>query len=217
MQKIGVWIGFVIWASFLAATMDIVWLARHNPYLLGLVLVMSTLIYGAFIRMAQGWHRKNGILTNVSLKKMILGISGGTLAFVVLRLVEMAFIQYTNFPIGTPGNEALVERFLNQTEQLYPLLYIVLLGPVVEEYVFRVLYYDLFYVAEKSILNVQNVMVITVNAIIWTLVHANGFDLVAGFYFGTGLIFSVAYLKTRNILVPMGVHVFHNTASMLFF
>ena len=91
-----------------------------------------------------------------------------------------------------------------------------LLGPIVEELVFR-------YAVLRSLLNISGLLGQVVSAALFALFHI-GPELLAGDYcqlipgagyFASGLCYGLCYTKTGNLGAPLLVHILNNTLSVV--
>ena len=106
-----------------------------------------------------------------------------------------------------------IVRMLNSNGIVFIVLSAVLIGPVVEELVFR-----------KSIFGLikNNTIAILVSSIIFGAIHLTAEAsfaeaLINGIsYFAMGLVFGFIYIKNqRNIMAPIAVHILVNLISVV--
>lgn len=127
--------------------------------------------------------------------------------FVVSTLLVL-FVK--NMPVSK--NQQSVNQILELSS--VTIFFIVLLGPFVEELIFRH-----FMIGEMS-QHVSVKLLAPISVICFGLIHLKSFS-VQGFlgiinYFVIGLFVTVAYLKNnKNLAYPLGVHVLNNLISVL--
>lgn len=118
-----------------------------------------------------------------------------------------------SIPISESVNQMTIVRMLNSNGVIFIVLSAVLIGPVVEELVFR-----------KSIFGLikNNTLAIIVSSLIFGAIHLTAEAsfaeaLINGIsYFAMGLVFGFIYIKNeRNIMAPIAVHILVNLISVV--
>ncbi len=122
----------------------------------------------------------------------------------------------SNIFIGilTPNAISTNQEAINQIFSITPLYIIVsavLYAPIIEETVFRL-----------SIRNIikNNTLFIIVSGLFFGLLHVIGSGNIVNFiyiipYSIPGCVFAYTLVKSQNIFVPISLHLFHNSISML--
>jgi membrane protease YdiL (CAAX protease family) len=118
-----------------------------------------------------------------------------------------------NIPVSESVNQMTIVRMLNSNGVVFIVLSAVLIGPIVEELVFR-----------KSIFGLikNNTIAIAVSSIIFGAIHLTAEASIAEAlingisYFAMGLVFGYIYIKNnRNIIAPIAVHILVNLISVI--
>ena len=135
------------------------------------------------------------------------------LANYISSFLSMALSNALSIPISESVNQMTIVRMLNSNGIVFIVLSAVLIGPVVEELVFR-----------KSIFGLikNNTIAILVSSIIFGAIHLTAEAsfaeaLINGIsYFAMGLVFGFIYIKNqRNIMAPIAVHILVNLISVV--
>lgn len=107
-----------------------------------------------------------------------------------------------------PINQQGIDELL-KTLPIISSIIICLIGPIVEELVFRLSLY--------KILNKYPKIFILVSGLIFGLMHLNSGDHILYLlaYSMPGIILALTYTKTKNIFVPISIHIFNNTLSLI--
>ncbi len=136
-------------------------------------------------------------------------IFGGFAAMIVISILMN--ILYTVIGItDQSGNQALLDDMLNYGtfEKVSLVIFAVFLAPLVEELVFRMAGFNLI----LKIKDVKPWVVITITSFMFGLIHVLGsFDFEQIFYYaGLGVVLGIFYWKSKNIMVPIIVHMMLN-------
>ncbi|MFZ8042691.1 type II CAAX prenyl endopeptidase Rce1 family protein, partial [Staphylococcus aureus] len=86
--------------------------------------------------------------------------------------------------------------------------------PLLEEYVFRKVIFGELFNAIKGNRIVAFIIATTVSSLIFALAH-NDFKFIP-VYFGMGVIFSLAYVWTKRLAVPIIIHMLQNGFVVIF-
>lgn len=118
----------------------------------------------------------------------------------IIFVFQLAFILITD-RLSLSGHKT---SSLLVQQSLVSILIVGLLAPLVEELVFR-------YAMIDMMKNFGVYMKVIVSSLVFALAHINNptFLLV---YFIMGLVFSMSYIKSKNIYVPIFIHVIFNTS-----
>jgi len=125
------------------------------------------------------------------------------------------------FMQATIKNPTQLEQGHKEPERLMAIakqmpIFIVLIsivGPILEEYVFRKVIFGELYNFIKGSRVVSFIIASVVSSLIFALAH-NDFKFIP-VYFGMGVIFSLAYVYTKRIAVPIGIHMLMNGSVVL--
>lgn len=135
-----------------------------------------------------------------SIQKVILwGVGGTLLAFVAQYSAIAIELFIFHLPAGSQNTQTLMV-----TLGTYPLfiLLIAILGPIMEEFVFRkVIFGSLFDIT-------GGIGAAVISSLIFAFVHVDGHILL---YSMIGFVFSYLYYKTKSIAVPIIAHSLMNT------
>lgn len=109
--------------------------------------------------------------------------------------------------IGTaPKNQEAIDAIANQWKYLVPISS-VLLGPVLEEYLFRGVFFNYFFNEDKRWCNV---LAILTSAFLFGFLHELKISLVLIVYLIPGLIYGIVYMTTKDIRYTIGMHLANN-------
>ncbi len=118
-----------------------------------------------------------------------------------------------NIPVSESVNQMTIVRMLNSNGVVFMVLSAVIIGPIVEELIFR-----------KSIFGLirNHNIALVVSSLIFGAIHLTGeasfaTALVNGIsYFTMGIIFGYIYIKNnKNIIAPIAVHILVNLVSVI--
>ena len=130
------------------------------------------------------------------------------LMFIPVYLVSICFINF--FMIGEPVNQTDVNNMLKQTP-IYSIICIVIIGPIIEEFIFR-------FLPSKFIKN--PVVYVIVSAFVFAGAHiindVNPFYYI-WFYMIDSLYYGYRYYKTKDIWVTATIHSFNNIIATIVF
>ena len=93
------------------------------------------------------------------------------------------------------------------------IILISIVGPILEEYVFRKVFFGELYNVIKGPRVVSFLIASIVSSLVFALAH-NDFKFIP-IYFGMGMVFSLAYVFTKRIAVPIGIHMLQNGLVVL--
>ena len=110
---------------------------------------------------------------------------------------------------GQPQQSPNTQRIMAVAKQL-PIFIILIsvVGPILEEYVFRKVFFGELYDRIKGNRIIAFLIASIVSSLLFALAHNDiKFILI---YFGMGMILSLAYTLTKRISVPILIHMFQN-------
>lgn len=140
--------------------------------------------------------------------QMVVYILAGAAAMFV-TMVAMGYIYFFIGVDDQAQNQALLELQLNGPllDRAALILFAVLLAPFVEEMMFRLAGFRIF----KRYPNIPKWAVILITSILFGLIHVLGDNLIQIVYYaGLGIILGIIYDKSKNIMVPIVVHMIFN-------
>nr|WFO06887.1 CPBP family intramembrane metalloprotease MroQ [Staphylococcus aureus] len=94
------------------------------------------------------------------------------------------------------------------------IFFVSIVGPLLEEYVFRKVIFGELFNAIKGNRIVAFAIATTVSSLIFALAH-NDLKFIP-IYFGMGVIFSLAYVWTKRLAVPIIIHMLQNGFVVIF-
>ncbi|GAB6092887.1 CPBP family intramembrane glutamic endopeptidase [Furfurilactobacillus curtus] len=135
-----------------------------------------------------------------------------------LMLVVLSALIISQELIHTSSseNQKAVEQLFNGTPWLTSYL-AVFIGPVLEEMIFRGLFFNYFFM--KLTTPWVKVLGVVINGLLFAQIHTSLWSPGAWVYFATGMILATTYLETKDIRYDISLHVLSNafsTLSMLF-
>ena len=134
------------------------------------------------------------------------------LGFALVMIYQMVVsIVYTQI-FGTQQTSPNTERLIVIARKIPLFIFFVsIVGPLLEEYVFRkVIFGELI----KGNRIVAFAIATTVSSLIFALAH-NDYKFIP-IYFGMGVIFSLAYVWTKRLAVPIIIHMLQNGFVVIF-
>ena len=146
--------------------------------------------------------------------------TGKTLClFVVAYVLDILLSNLAFFPIMylNPDYQSLNEHSVAELQGKFPaLLFIIalgIMGPVAEEVVFRLAPISL--TEKKS----KRIIVVLVTAVLFMLVHMHAFTVEEFLYniphFVTGLVYGIVMVLSRNVTIPILLHIMNNLPAMV--
>jgi len=131
-----------------------------------------------------------------------------------ILLTNLAFIPIMNL---NPEYQSLNEHSVSSLQGKFPALLLIaalgIMGPVAEEVVFRLAPIGL---AEKKS---EKIMAVLVTAALFMLVHMHAFTVEEFLYniphFVTGLIYGSVMVLSRNVTIPMLLHIMNNLPGVV--
>ncbi|GKT03609.1 CPBP family intramembrane glutamic endopeptidase [Furfurilactobacillus sp. WILCCON 0119] len=113
---------------------------------------------------------------------------------------------------GTSANERSIDKMLKQTPWL-TMYFGVIWAPILEELIFRGLYFDFFF------MKLQKRWVwwlgVVLNGVLFAMLHTSLWSPSAWVYGTMGMILAITYLKTKDIRFDIGIHFLNNGFAML--
>ena len=140
-------------------------------------------------------------------KSWIPAVTGIVLASIALSLSTFWLLVFVLDPILPSFVDFLMTEVPMPTNPLYlaiEILTITILGPIIEEFVFRGVFLHRF-MKKTSMWGG-----ILISSILFGILHA---DMIGAFLFG--VIACLLYLRTGNLLIPILMHILNNTLAVL--
>ena len=171
-------------------------------------------LYGSFLfkdRLIQQWNE-----IRKTKRKFFFGVFKGWLFLILMTLVFKFVSEMLKQFFGLVG-QGLNQSNIQSTFQEQPLLLAVfacIIGPLVEELLFRQL---LLHYLQKRLLGLLSIILV---GLVFALTHMHSLALSewvsAVDYLGGGLAFSIIYVKEKeNIYYPLLVHMLGNSLSLI--
>ena len=165
----------------------------------GMVLFWNELKEGFFL-----WKEHTGKTLSIFLVAYILDILLSNLAFIPIMLLN-------------PEYQSLNEHSVAELQGKFPALLLIIalgiMGPVAEEVVFRLAPISL--TEKKS----KRIIVVLVTAVLFMLVHIHAFTVEEFLYnlphFVTGLVYGIVMVLSRNVTIPILLHIMNNLPAMV--
>ena len=145
---------------------------------------------------------------------------GKTLCFfVVAYVLDILLSNLAFFPIMllNPEYQSLNEHSVAELQGKFPALLLIIalgiMGPVTEEVIFRIAPIGL---TEKK---GKRIMIVLVTAVLFMLVHMHAFTVEEFLYnlphFVTGLVYGIVMVLSRNVTIPILLHIMNNLPAMV--
>lgn len=178
---------------------------------------ISSVVYLVVVYLLRGFFKQAFQALRGQWGKTILWIGIGIVGMFVLGNIVMPNVVAIFHPITTPANQNQMAELVRS----YPLLMLlmtVLVGPIIEELVYRVSVFRaligrsrlLAYALSSLLFGFQHVM----QAVVFDQNYTELWNMLP--YIASGLWISYLYDRRRNILVPLLVHVLNNLLGVLF-
>ena len=206
---------FVLLYTILFVFDGVRWLASLMPSTIANYLVYVVLaLYGSFLfkdRLIQQWNE-----IRKTKRKFFFGVFKGWLFLILMTLVFKFVSEMLKQFFGLVG-QGLNQSNIQSTFQEQPLLLAVfacIIGPLVEELLFRQL---LLHYLQKRLPGLLSIILV---GLVFALTHMHSLALSewvsAVDYLGGGLAFSIIYVKEKeNIYYPLLVHMLGNSLSFI--
>lgn len=125
----------------------------------------------------------------------------------IFMLLQTWYVTYFN--IGTSENQSAIEQLLRDTP-IWTWVDAVLVAPVIEELIFRGLFFEFFFTKNSRLVRTIGVVV---NGALFGGLH----DLGASFpiYAIMGMLLAITYLWTKDIKYSITLHIINNFISFL--
>lgn len=143
---------------------------------------------------------------------IILWAIGG---FFTVMIYQIFAGMINIYVLGAPQQSPNTERIMAIARKV-PLFIILisLVGPILEEYVFRKVIFGELYNIIKGNKTIKFIIAGVVSATLFAFAHTDPSFFII--YFGMGIIFAGFYAFTKRIWVPILIHVFQNGLVVIF-
>lgn len=131
------------------------------------------------------------------------------LGFVIVMVYQVMAGVINMWIFGQPQQSPNTQKIMAIARQLpIFILLISCVGPILEEYVFRKILFGEIYNKIKGNRIIAFLIASIISSLLFALAHDDmKFILI---YFGMGMLFSLAYVLTKRIAVPILIHMFQN-------
>ena len=139
--------------------------------------------------------------------------------FVVAYVLDILLSNLAFFPIMllNPDYQSLNEHSVAELQGKFPALLLIIalgiMGPVTEEVIFRIAPISL---TEKK---GKRIIVVLVTAVLFMLVHMHAFTVEEFLYniphFVTGLVYGIVMVLSRNVTIPILLHIMNNLPAII--
>ena len=167
-----------------------------NEYLSSKQIYLALILAIIFIPLLIKDYKKYNISNKIKINYFSLVILG-----IILSLIYNIFAYYFNFLLKT-------SLFNNNNDLIITLISTGLIGPIIEELMFRGIIYNEL----KN--KYSNMKAILITTIFFAVIHFNIFQILYGLIIGFILIF--AYEKYKTIKAPIILHMASNITTTLF-
>ena len=184
------------------------------PMQFSVMLQMISYIVLGSVGMALFW---NELKEGISLWKNHLGKS--VCFFIVAYVLDILLSNLAFFPIMylNPDYQSLNEHSVAELQGKFPALLLIIalgiMGPVTEEVIFRLAPISL--TEKKS----KRIIVVLVTAVLFMLVHMHAFTVEEFLYniphFVTGLVYGIVMVLSRNVTIPILLHIMNNLPAII--
>ena len=120
---------------------------------------------------------------------------------------------YIIWPNSDTINNTNINNFISTTSPFWVILSIGILGPIVEEIIFRILF------IKRASSKVNTVICIIISSVLFMLLHCHALTpmeiMMNMDKLVTGLLFGTALVVTKNPTVPTLVHIINNTLGVV--
>ncbi|HLR18649.1 MAG TPA: CPBP family intramembrane glutamic endopeptidase [Staphylococcus sp.] len=131
------------------------------------------------------------------------------IGYVAVMIYQVIAGMINMYVFGAPQTSPNTERLMKVAQEI-PLFIILIsvVGPILEEFVFRKVIFGELYNVMKGNKTFKFIIAATVSSIIFSAAHSDPSFFII--YFGMGFIFSALYVYTKRIWVPILVHIMQN-------
>ncbi|AGZ24786.1 MULTISPECIES: intramembrane glutamic endopeptidase MroQ [Staphylococcus] len=136
-------------------------------------------------------------------------ISWALLGFCIVMVYQVIVSLIYTLVLGQQQQSPNTERLMAIAKQMPVFIILIsVVGPILEEYVFRKVLFGELYNAIKGNRILAFLIASIVSSLLFALAH-NDIKFLP-MYFGMGMLFSLAYAYTNRIAIPIGIHMLQN-------
>lgn len=142
----------------------------------------------------------------------VLWIIGGTfLAYTSQIIAGLINVYVLQNPIESQNTEGIIDMVLSAP---YMVILVVVLGPIIEEYVFRrAIFAELYELMARMNKGVAFLLAGLISGLVFALAHWDFTHIII--YLAMSYTFSFVYLMTKRLIVPIMVHMLMNGIVVL--
>ena len=142
----------------------------------------------------------------------VLWIIGGTfLAYISQIVAGLINVYLLGNPVESQNTEGIIDMVLGAP---YMVILVVVLGPIIEEYVFRrAIFAELYELMAKMNKVVAFLLAGLISGVVFALAHWDFTHIII--YLAMSYTFSFVYLMTKRLIVPIMVHMLMNGIVVL--
>lgn len=142
----------------------------------------------------------------------VLWIIGGTfLAYTSQIVAGLINVYLLGNPVESQNTEGIIDMVLGAP---YMVILVVILGPIIEEYVFRrAIFAELYELMAKMNKVVAFLLAGLISGVVFALAHWDFTHIII--YLAMSYTFSFVYLMTKRLIVPIMVHMLMNGIVVL--
>ncbi len=175
-------------------------------HLLGITVFI--IMYGSLIK-------KDAInYKNQWLKNTLFIVIGFIMLYALTYLMGYIYFLLGFDEDDTSQNQQTIISILNSNGKIYMIIYSVILAPILEEIVFR----KLFYTALRENTKLPMWAIVLIISTVFAFIHVSDIESIVYFpqYFVLALIITLSYALTKeNIFVSLGLHFLNNLLGVL--
>ena len=142
----------------------------------------------------------------------VIWIIGGTfLAYISQIVAGLINVYLLGNPVESQNTEGIIDMVLGAP---YMVILVVVLGPIIEEYVFRrAIFAELYELMAKMNKVVAFLLAGLISGVVFALAHWDFTHIII--YLAMSYTFSFVYLMTKRLIVPIMVHMLMNGIVVL--
>ncbi len=156
----------------------------------------------------------------VNLKQYLLTIAKyvGVMVSLIIAVYVILFISGVDL-LEVGDNQRMINIVLLNNPNIYIFATVILLAPIIEEFIFR---YGLI---NHLLKNINQYLQILIGAIVFTFIHIGIEQLLISpitaiqlilMYLPMSLVYNYIYVKQKNIVYPLTLHIINNIGSIIF-
>lgn len=131
--------------------------------------------------------------------------------FILIIASQIILMNLLGGAGASPKNQTELMKFLKHGQYLFQIM-VVLIGPILEEIIFRGFFFNTFCRTENKL---NTWLGIIISGFIFGFCHDPQLDKFILVYWAMGIILAWVYLKTRDLRYSMLVHILNNAMSLL--